>query len=224
MVTVGVTPDDSSSPDTVCMDAGYPKVPVSQVGLEVASVHPLSVTHHYFIGGESELRVFHWSVITVSNTAVDGGPVVVHPAYPSGSGSVHAIGESRSQSAPVRRAFGMGLCLNQCALRIRENESTGSFAILSHTTPSWVLEGTRSEISPACSVTPFTLTRKVESPFTVCGHEERSPFRATADKTFTPSIREIDPPLRADEVRESSHALEHTWSCTGCVPHVELSQ
>ena len=49
MVTVGVTPDDSSSPDTVCMDAGYPKVPVSLVGLEVASVHPpLSVTHHYF--------------------------------------------------------------------------------------------------------------------------------------------------------------------------------
>ena len=49
MVTVGVTPDDSSSPDTVCMDAGYPKVSVSLVGLEVVSVHPpSSVTPPYF--------------------------------------------------------------------------------------------------------------------------------------------------------------------------------
>ena len=38
------TPDDSSSSDTVCMDAGYPKVPVSLVGLEVASVHPPSIS------------------------------------------------------------------------------------------------------------------------------------------------------------------------------------
>ena len=144
MVTVGVTPDDSSSPDTVCMDAGYPKVSVSLVGLEVASVHPpCSVTHHYFIGGESELRVFHRSVITVSNTAVDGGPVVVHSAYPHGSGSVHATGESCSQSTSVRRELGIGACLAQCNLRIRVNQSTDTFAILSHNPPLWVLEGIR---------------------------------------------------------------------------------
>ena len=90
MVTVGVTPGDSSPTDTVRKDAGYPKVPVSQEGLDVVSVIPhSSVTHPYIIGGASELRVFHRSVITVSNTAVDGGPVVVHPAYPHGSGSVH---------------------------------------------------------------------------------------------------------------------------------------
>ena len=109
MVTVGVTLDDSSSPDTVCTDSGYPKFSVSLLGLEVASVHPSQgVTHQHFIGGASELRVFHRSVITVSNTAVDGGPVVVHSAYPHGSGSVHATGESCSQSTSVEHRGGRG--------------------------------------------------------------------------------------------------------------------
>ena len=50
MVTVGVTPDDSSSPDTVCTDPGYPKVPVSLDGLDVVSVIPhSSVTHPYIM-------------------------------------------------------------------------------------------------------------------------------------------------------------------------------
>ena len=72
MVTVGVAPGDSSPANTVRMDTGYPKVPVSLEGLDVASVHPLSsVTHPYIIGGASELRVFHRSVITVPNTATD---------------------------------------------------------------------------------------------------------------------------------------------------------
>ena len=48
MVTVGVTPGDSSPTDTVRKDAGYPKVPVSQEGLDVVSVIPhSSVTHPY---------------------------------------------------------------------------------------------------------------------------------------------------------------------------------
>ena len=56
MVTVGVTPDDSSSPDTVCTDAGYPKVSVSLLGLEVASVHPpQGVTHQYFTSSDLDL-------------------------------------------------------------------------------------------------------------------------------------------------------------------------
>ena len=116
MVSVGDIPGDSSPPDTVCKDAGYPKVSVSLEGLEVVSVHPpSSVTHPYFIGGASGLRVFHGSVITVPNTAVDGGPVVVHSAYPSGSGSVHATGESCSQSTSVRRELGMGVCVDRIA-------------------------------------------------------------------------------------------------------------
>ena len=48
MVSVGDTPGDSSPPDTVCKDAGYPKVPVSQEGLDVVSViPPSSVTLPY---------------------------------------------------------------------------------------------------------------------------------------------------------------------------------
>ena len=42
MVSVGDTPGDSSPPDTVCKDAGYPKVSVSLEGLDVVSVYPLS--------------------------------------------------------------------------------------------------------------------------------------------------------------------------------------
>ena len=90
MVTVGVTPDDSSSPDTVCMDPGYPKSSsVSLYGQEVASVHPPSVTLHYFIGGESYLYLVRWSVNTIQKTATYGGPEAVR-IHPYGCSSMHA--------------------------------------------------------------------------------------------------------------------------------------
>ena len=57
MVTVGVTPGDSSPTDTVRKDAGYPKVPVSLEGLDVVGVYPpSSVTHPYIIGDQCSGR------------------------------------------------------------------------------------------------------------------------------------------------------------------------
>ena len=117
MALVGNAPDDSSSPYTVCTDPGsLSESLVSLFGLEVVSVHPSCVTLSYFIGGESELRVFHWSVNTVSNTAVAGGPEVVHPLHSYELGSVHATGKVALRARRCESKLDVGVCLESMLL------------------------------------------------------------------------------------------------------------
>ena len=127
-------------------------------------MHASSVTLYYFIGGESYLYLVRWSVSTTANTATYGGPGDVR-THPYGCDSMHATGVVALRALQIQdRDNGLGTAVRQIPqISWLLKKVFGHLLCDLVAYPSGVIEGTRSVIPPACTVTPVTLTIKKKS-------------------------------------------------------------